>query len=69
MAKPQYRTLVKALEDLYRQVDGSVLNACSPSEIRDSYRELFHSSVKAEKLVKAAKLAMQSAKVGNHAQQ
>jgi len=62
MAKPQYRTLVKALDDLRMWVDGSILNACSQQEIRDSYRELYQASVKASKLVKDAKLAMRKEK-------
>jgi len=61
-SKPQYRTLVKALDDLRHLVDWKVLNPLSPKEIRDSYRELAEVSTQAEKLVNRAKMHMKASK-------
>lgn len=53
--KPKYSELVKALNELRACVDGSVLNACSSKEIKDSYADLCRASAAAAKLVKRAK--------------
>lgn len=53
--KPQYRTLVKALDELRQWVDASVLNALSDEEIQGSYRNLYRATVNAEQIVKRAK--------------
>lgn len=60
-SKPQYRTLVKVLDDLRHQVDWTVLNPCSPQEVKDSYQELCNASKVAEDVVRRAKLHMKAA--------
>lgn len=57
--KPQYLTLVRTLDELRKEVDGSVLNACSPQEVHDSYKELCNASVRAEQVVQRAYAALE----------
>jgi len=55
---PRYITLVKALNELRKWVDGCVLNSCSPKEIRDTYAELARASTNAQRLVRRAERAI-----------
>lgn len=51
-AKPQRRTLVKALDDLVHHVNWSVFNAMSPKEMRETHGELMKVVAKAEAVLK-----------------